>query len=175
LAAKKAALAHPGLRLAFIRQCHVYVSMFVAPSLIFFALTGALQTFRIPDQKTAPVLLQKLARAHKDDVFAVKPPRPKRPDGGGHGDHDKGDHAKDSQDQAGAPVAKTDGAKGGDAKPQPKPATEAVKWFFAIVSVAIAITTTFGIWMALAHHKRKAVMWVLLLAGAAAPVILLAL
>ena len=77
MAKSKSARGSPALRLALIRQWHVYISVFVAPSLLFFALTGALQTFRIPDEKTAPVLIQKLARVHKDDVFAMKPVRPK--------------------------------------------------------------------------------------------------
>jgi hypothetical protein len=143
----KSARAAPALRLAFIRQCHVYVSVFVAPSLLFFALTGALQTFRIPDEKAAPVVLQKLARLHKDDVFAVKPPRPRRPEGG------KGEKAAE--------------------KPAPAASTQRLKWFFSVASVAIAVTTLLGLWMALAYHKRKAVMWALLIAGIAAPVLIL--
>lgn len=145
----KSARGAPALRLSLIRQCHVYVSVFVAPTLLFFAITGALQTFRIPDQKTAPVVLQKLARLHKDDVFAVKPPRPKRPEGAHEGKPDKPPE-----------------------KPAPAPSTERLKWFFSIASVAIAVTTLLGLWMALAHHKRKAVMWALLVAGAAAPILL---
>lgn len=139
--------------LAVIRDLHVYVSVFVAPSLLFFALTGALQTFRIPDQKTVPVLIQKLARVHKDDVFAVKPQRPKRAEGG---DHDK----------AGA-------QKPPEAKPEPRASTERLKWFFAAISIGIGLTTLFGLWMALAHSRRRLVIWALLIAGAAAPVLIL--
>ena len=145
----KTARAAPALRLALIRQCHVYVSVFVAPTLLFFALTGALQTFRIPDQKEAPVVLQKLARVHKDDVFAVKPPRARKPEGG----HE----ARPAE------------------KPAPAPSTERLKWFFSIASVAIAVTTLLGLWMALAYHKRRALMWALLIAGIAAPVLLVVL
>jgi hypothetical protein len=148
-----AARANPALRLALIRQMHVYVSVFIAPSLLFFALTGALQTFRIPDQKSAPALIQKLARVHKDDVFAVKPARPKKADTAGHAKPDKPP----------------------EAAPQPRASTEALKWFFAAVSVAIAVTTLFGLWMALAYSRRKPVIWALLIAGAAAPVLILAL
>ncbi len=151
--------ARPRPAQAVIRDLHVYVSVFVAPSLLFFALTGALQTFRIPDQKTAPAVIQKLARLHKDDVFAVKPPRPKRPEGA----HEGGDH-----DKAAAP-------KPPEAKPAPKPSTEVMKWFFAAVSVGIALTTLFGLWMALAYSRRKLVVWALLIAGAAAPVLIAAM
>jgi hypothetical protein len=142
--------ANPALRLALIRQLHVYVSVFVAPTLLFFATTGALQTFRIPDQKTAPVLLVKLARLHKEDVFAPKPVRPKRPEGA-----------------AGKP------AEPRPPKVEPKASTTVLKWFFSMASVAIAISTLLGLWMALAYHKRKTVMWALLIAGAAAPVLIL--
>lgn len=139
---------------AVIRDLHVYVSVFVAPTLLFFALTGALQTFRIPDDKAAPVVIQKLARLHKDDIFAVKPPRPKRPEGGEH-------------DKAKAP-------KPPEAKPAPKPATEVMKWFFAAVSVGIALTSLFGVWMALAYSRRKLIVWALLIAGMAAPILIAA-
>jgi hypothetical protein len=165
--------ANPALRLALIRQLHVWISVFVAPSLLFFAITGALQTFRIPDQKEAPVLIQKLARVHKDDVFAVKPARPKKPEGAGARDGRGGPEAggPEKADRHG------DGAKakGGEArKPPPKPSTEVLKWFFSIVSVAIAVTTLLGLWMAVAYSRQKLVIWALLIAGAAAPILILA-
>lgn len=134
-----------------IRRLHVYASVFVAPSLLFFAMTGALQTFRIPDRPDASALLQKLARVHRDDIFAVKPARPKKPES----------------------------AKPADAKPPeqapPKASTERLKWFFAITSILIMITTLLGVWMALAYSRQKLLMWILLIAGAAAPVLILAL
>ncbi|MGZ6037723.1 MAG: hypothetical protein ACXWKR_03575 [Phenylobacterium sp.] len=146
----------PRPALAVIRDLHVYVSVFVAPSLLFFALTGALQTFRIPDDKAAPVLIQKLARVHKDDVFAVKAPRPKRPEsGGGH-------------DKAMAPTPP-------ETKPTTPASTERLKWFFTAVSIGVALTTLFGLWMAIVHSRRKPIVWILLIAGAAAPVLILAL
>jgi hypothetical protein len=58
LAKSKSPRGGPALRLAFLRQLHIYVSVFVAPSLLFFAFTGALQTFRIPDDKASPILIQ---------------------------------------------------------------------------------------------------------------------
>ena len=159
MAKPKTARANPALRLGLIRQFHIYVSVFVAPSLLFFALTGALQTFRIPDQKEAPVVIQKLARLHKDDVFAVKPPRPRRAEAAAS--HDGG-----GRNKADKPPA---------ARPQPETSTTVLKWFFASVSIGIAVTTLFGLWMALAYSRRKALLWLVLLAGAAAPMLILAL
>jgi hypothetical protein len=155
LAKAKTARGKPAMRMALIRQWHVYISVFVAPSLLFFALTGALQTFRIPDEKTAPVVIQKLARLHKDDVFAMKPQKPKRPDQGGHG--------------------KAGPERPPEPKPAPAHATEIMKWFFTVVSLGIALTTLFGLWMALANGRNRLVLWLVLLAGALAPVAIAAL
>ena len=155
MARPKTARANPALRLAMIRQWHVYISVFVAPSLLFFALTGALQTFRIPDRPDSPLVIQKLARLHKDDVFAVKPPRPRKPDAAGRD--------------------KATGPKPPETKPAPERSTEIMKWFFTAVSIGVALTTLFGLWMALAYNKRKLLLWLVLIAGAAAPVLILAL
>jgi uncharacterized membrane protein YcjF (UPF0283 family) len=150
----RSAKANPALRLAFIRQLHVYVSMFIAPSLLFFAVTGAFQTFRIPDRKDAPVVLQKLARAHKDDIFALKPaPPPKRPVAGKAEEKPKAEAAK----------------------PKTKLGTTLVKWFFVLVSIALVLTTGFGVWMALAYHRQKALLFAVLVVGAAIPILLLGL
>jgi hypothetical protein len=144
----KTARGAPALRLARLRDLHVYVSAFVAPSLIFFAATGALQTFRLPDRPQAPPVVAKLARLHKDDVFAMKPARPK-----GRGE------------RAGPPKA----------APAPKVATEALKWFFSATSVGMIASTGFGLWMALAYHRRRLILSAVLLAGAAIPALLAAL
>jgi hypothetical protein len=150
MATPKRARAKAVPRAAVIRQWHAYVSVFVAPSLLFFALTGAVQTFRIPDRKETPVVLQKLARLHKDDVFAVKPTRPKRPE---------------SASMKADPPPKA----------KPSASTEVLKWFFAITSVGIAFTTLFGLWIAFTQSRRKALLWAMLIAGAVAPVLILAM
>ena len=92
---------------------------------------------------------------HRDDVFAVKPVKPKKPEAA----------------KAGAGKA----AEAEKPKPKAKPSTEAAKWFFAIVGIAIAITTLLGLWMALAYSRQKLAIWALLIAGAASPMIILAL
>jgi len=145
--AKAAPAARPSLR-----QLHIYLSFFIAPCLIFFAVTGAFQTFRIPDEKTAPVLLQKLARVHRDDVFALKPP------------------PKAASDQA-----EPKKAAAPKAKPKPALATTLVKWFFVLTSIVMVITTLMGVWMGLAYSRDRTALWLLLLAGAAVPASLLAL
>jgi len=132
-----------------LRQIHIYLSFFIAPCLIFFAVTGAFQTFRIPDEKTAPVLLQKLARVHRDDVFAVKPAPP--------------------------PKAASEIKKPAIPKAKPALPTTLVKWFFVLTAIVMVITTLMGVWMGLAYSRNKRILLLLLLAGAAVPASLLAL
>jgi len=134
-----------------LRQLHIYLSFFIAPCLIFFAITGALQTFRIPDEKAAPVLVQKLARVHRDDIFALKPPSPPRTD----------PNVALKQPKA----------------PRPKPSLSVVmmRWFFVLASALIVITTLMGLWMGLAYSRDRMVLWLLLLAGTVLPIVLLAL
>jgi hypothetical protein len=91
-----------------------------------------------------------LARAHRDDVFALKPAPPPRA-------------AEASKPKpATAPKAKA------------SLSTEMVKWFFVLTSTLMVITTLMGLWMGLAYSRNRAVLWLLLFAGAIVPVTLLA-
>lgn len=132
----------------FVRLLHIYVSAFVAPALLFFAATGAIQVFRLPDNPEAPVMVAKLARLHKDSVFAPKPPRKSPP-------QEAGQRAR--KPEAPRPVA---------------PATTALKWFFAAVSVGMIFSTIFGLWMGLKHVRQKRWVIGLLIAGTLLPVLL---
>ncbi len=54
-----------------IRQIHFYLGVFFAPLIILFALSGALQTFRLQESPkgstyTPPAWIVKLADIHKD-------------------------------------------------------------------------------------------------------------
>lgn len=146
--------ANPALRLAAIRQWHTYVGAFIAPSVLFFALTGSLQLFALHEAHGAykpPLVIEKLGMVHKDQVFAAKPKR--------------------------APAAASAKPKAEAAKPEagPKASTQALKWLFLAVAAGLVISTCLGLWMALFHSRRKGVAWGLLLAGAAVPVLILTL
>lgn len=134
--------ANPALRLAAIRQFHVYLSVFVAPTLIFFCLTGMLQTFRIPDRTDAPAVMVKLAHLHRDTEFVQPPPK------------------KAAPPKPGAP------------KPEPKqtsPAKLGLQTFFALGALVVVATTLLGLWMALAHNRRRGLLVGVLLLGCALP------
>ena len=142
--------------MASLRVWHSYLSVFIAPSVIFFALTGALQIFNLHeahDGYRPPVLLEKLARVHKDQVFEQEerhePPPP---------------------------------AAAGDAPPPPHEEeagpvllTYALKWFFLLVALVLTTSTTLGLWIALTHITRKRVSALLLGGGCLVPLLLLIL
>jgi hypothetical protein len=142
--------------MASLRIWHSYLSVFIAPSVIFFALTGALQIFNLHeahDGYQPPALLEKLARVHKDQVFEREerhePPPPPAAAGAAPPPH---------EEEAGPGVL-----------------TYALKWFFALVALVLTTATTLGLWIALTHIARKRTSAVLLCAGCLVPLILLIL
>jgi hypothetical protein len=143
-----------------IRRWHSYIGLFVAPSVLFFALTGAAQLFSLHEAHGGyqPLaLLEKLSSVHKDQVFAL-------------GDHHP---PPDAAPHAGAepPQIQTPGP--GDHDDQPSVSTFLLKGFFLVVAIALVISTGFGLWMGLARTQRKAVGWLLVATGSLIPVVLL--
>jgi hypothetical protein len=63
-----------------IRQIHFYLGVFFAPLILLFALSGALQTFRLQESPkgsayTPPSWVVKLADIHKDQRASHEPGR----------------------------------------------------------------------------------------------------
>src|SRR5580698_2249190 len=55
-----------------LRKWHAYIGLLIAPSVLFFALTGALQIFNLHEAHgtyTPALLIEKLSAVHKDQVF----------------------------------------------------------------------------------------------------------
>ena len=65
--------------MALIRNIHSYVGLFIAPSVLFFTITGGLQLFKLHeahgDYTPAP-LVEKLGMLHKDQKFEMRRKRP---------------------------------------------------------------------------------------------------
>jgi hypothetical protein len=140
------------LRLAAVRRIHLFIGVFIAPSVLFFAVTGSLQLFSLHEAHGSyepPALIAALAKVHKDQVFAVEKKETAGPDKGN------------------AP-RRRDRGEGG-----PKATTLTLKVFFLAVAGGLIVSTCLGLWMALAASRERAVAWLLLLAGAAIPIALL--
>jgi hypothetical protein len=140
-----------------IRKWHSYIGVFIAPSVLFFASTGALQVFSLHeahgDYEPFP-LVEKLASVHKDQEFKM-------------GHHQAPAAPKDA---AGQPAPPKPEADDDDETP---PVQLALKAFFELVAISLALSTAFGLWMGLKYTRRKRVAWGLFIAGAVIPVGLL--
>ena len=133
----------------WLRQAHLYVGVVIAPSVLFFALTGSLQLFSLhePHGGYRPVpAIEKLGMLHKDQVFTLKPKAPR-------------------------PV--TAGAN--RPQPGPRPSVLALKVFFLAVAVGLTLSTLLGLWMAFTQARGKTILMALLGLGAAVPLVLVLL
>jgi hypothetical protein len=146
-----------------IRSLHAYVGTFIAPSVLFFAMTGLLQIYNLHEAHpgyTPPSFVEKLAAVHKDQRLATPhgPSAGERPPPNGSAfaqhDHDES-HGHEPRQHDGA--------------------TSLLKAFFALVAIGLIFSTGSGIWMALQHARRKRVYLVLLLTGTLVPALLAAL
>lgn len=141
-----------------IRQLHSYLGLFIAPSVLFFALTGSLQIFSLHeahDGYTPLPLIEKLAKVHRDQVFA------------------SGHHHEAEAPEADATGATPTEAASADDDDKPALSTVLLKYFFLIVALSLMLSTTFGLWMALRYNRRKRLAWTLLIVGTVIPVGLL--
>lgn len=144
-----------------LRQWHAYLGLFIAPSVLFFSLTGAIQIFNLHEAHGSyhpAVLLEKLSAVHKDQVF-------EEPHDQSAPDHDA--------DQA-APGADGEHPAANEEEKQSVP-TYALKLFFAVVSLGLITSTLIGIWMGTTLIRREGLAWALLAVGALVPIGLLAL
>ena len=145
------------------RQLHLYIGVFTAPALLFFAFTGALQTFSLHEttggSSYAPprwaVVLGQIHKKQTPVVAAKKPPKP-------------------------AAVAKPDApasqmSHGTEAAPpaikqrhHPLP----LKIFFLMVAIGLALSTITGIYMSYKYTREKSLTTVLLVFGVLIPLAL---
>lgn len=143
--------------MASVRSWHSYLSVFVAPSILFFALTGALQIFNLHeahDGYQPPALIEKLSAVHKDQVFERRGPPP-------------GSHATAPAEPHGGPLRRAHGERRSTSA-----STLLLKWFFLAVALVLAATATLGVWIGITHATRRRLSWLLLAGGALIPVML---
>ncbi|MEZ4398691.1 MAG: hypothetical protein R3B06_01635 [Kofleriaceae bacterium] len=130
-----------------LRRVHLWLGVFAAPTILFFALTGVIQVFGWHDGGAAGWVVR-LTQVHRVQSAALPPARP-RP-----------------------PAARPDDNLGVDraaARAQPPARTPIHRsrpliWFFALVSLVMMASTASG--LAIAWSFRKQRRWVLLTLGA---------
>jgi hypothetical protein len=143
-----------------IRQLHFYLGIFFAPSIIFFAFSGALQTFSLHENKEPgshnPEWIAKLADIHKDQRLPQLTEEQVA-----HAGKPEEDEAPPSSSPNSEPPA-----------PKRKPSFP-LKIFVLFMSVGLVMSSFLGIYMAFKYHRDRRIIWSLLIAGTALPIVLL--
>jgi hypothetical protein len=125
-----------------IRIAHLYLGLLLAPSILFFSFSGAMQLFHLHeadpgDTHQPPRWISTMASVHKDQSTEV---------------HEK---------------------KLRPAPAMPEPRNLALKIYFAFVAVGLIVSTLLGISMAFQYNRNRRLIWSLLIAGTAVPLLLL--
>lgn len=142
--------AHPRFRPATLRRLHTFIGVFIAPSLLFFAMTGALQLFGLHEAHGSyepPAVIEGMAKVHKDQVFAVAAKKAVGEEKDGPARH-HGDQVEDEK---------------------PRVTTLVLKAFFLVVAGGLISSTCLGLWMALIAARDTSISWLLFAAGVAIP------
>jgi hypothetical protein len=130
------------------RVWHAGISAFIAPMVIFYALSGALQIFDLHEAHGTYVpspLFSAMGRLHKEQVLAPPPPRKSKPR-----------------------------PKGPESQPPPTPpATLALQILFCLEALALVLTSLIGVWIGVTHPKYARRTWILIGLGVLFPAILL--
>ena len=139
-----------------LRQVHNYVGLFFAPMILLFALSGALQTFRLqenhdPNGPAPPRWIVWMASVHKDQ----QPPRekPRRP--------------------APPPGARAEQHRAPPAAPARMLSPLPLKIFVTGLSIGLILSTLLGITIALNNRATRRTSLMLLAAGTVVPLLLL--
>ena len=152
----------------FIRTLHLYLGVFTAPALLFFAITGGLQTFSLHEASRdgtykPPAWLASMAQLHKKQTTALPQRRPRPPEAA---------HAEGQAPTAVAGVASAASEPVGPGMSRPKKNLLPMKLFFALVSLSLLLSTLTGLYMAWRFSRRPRLIASLLLAGLLVPALL---
>jgi hypothetical protein len=156
--------------LKFVRQVHLYVGVFIAPALLFFAFTGGLQVFSLHETTRGsdykpPAWLVTLAQVHKKQTTVV-PVHKARPMDADNHQSPAAASAPAATNPAPAMQMKAEGPHDDARHPLP------LKIFFAFVSLGLFLSTLGGIYMAYRYTRRPGLVSFILAAGVLLPIAL---
>ncbi|GGG77520.1 PepSY domain-containing protein [Edaphobacter dinghuensis] len=160
-------MARKHLFLHYTRYTHLYLGVFIAPALLFFAFTGALQTFSLHETTRGssykpPAWIATLAQIHKKQTMTV--PVRKLPLPGAQAANPKSDKT-DKPDKMDKPQPSAVLAK----QHNPLP----LKLFFLLVSIGLFISTLSGLYMSYRYSRNRKLITALLITGVVIPIALL--
>jgi hypothetical protein len=138
-----------------LRQFHLYIGVFFAPAIVFFAISGGLQTFRLQQSSgwngaPAPQWIAWMASVHVDQA-KLQPEKP----------------------EAQKPRPPMDPAKAA-ARAARQQAVLSMKLFTVAIAIALTLSSLLGAALALGMKATRRVALVMLTAGSVIPIMLLA-
>ena|ERR1700693_714593 len=143
-----------------IRQLHLMLGIFFAPTIIFFSFTGAIQTFGLHEAKgTAfrpPQWVIAIAEVHKHQRLK----QPQLPEVAIGNQERPGESTRPQQ------TTITEGDRA-------TYATLALRYFVLLMTVGLITTTLLGIYMAFKYNRDKRVVCGLLFLGTSLPIAVL--
>jgi hypothetical protein len=152
------------------RLVHLYLGVFTAPALLFFAFTGAVQTFSLHETTRGsdykpPAILVELSQLHKKQTLVVPTkkaaPNPvEKPSSDRARPRDAAQPGPPSPPMTAAPPA----AKAKNLLP--------MKIFFLVVALGLFTSTLTGLYMSYKYAREKWIVTAVLTAGLAIPAIL---
>jgi len=147
-----------------IRLTHLYSGVFLAPAILFFAITGGLQMFGLHETSRGssyvpPAILVHLAQLHKKGTLTV--PVRKQPS----------QPAPAPKLEAPRPDPRPDTPRPEPSKPAHNPLP--MKIFFAITALGLVVSTLSGLIMSWKYARRKSLVTATFLAGIVIPLLLL--
>ena len=145
--------------LRLLRRYHNYLGLFFAPMIVLFALSGALQTFRLQEANgyggPPPGWIIWLASVHKDQGPPREPKlqKPRSPAATPDALHNRSNEQPSST----------------KARPSPLP----LKIFVVLLALALTVSTLMGVTIALANKSARTTSIFLLVLGTIVPIGLL--
>lgn len=143
-----------------VRRFHHYVGVFFTPAILLFAFSGALQTFRLQEEKgyggTPPSWIVWMASVHKDSSM----PRDRG------GDHKELRPPVQNRERIQAISPST-----ADSTPSRLP----MKMFVALLSIGLIISSLLGVMIALNNKATRRMSVLMLVAGVVLPLLLMIL
>jgi len=134
---------------ATIRLAHYYAGVFFAPTIIFFALSGVFQIFKLhedylatPGAQGGPIAW--MSRIHRESALLVPKVAPAKAPSRGEG-------------AAGAPP----------------PRESPFKWFAVLMGISLIGASLAGLWIAFSYPNRRRSFFATLVAGVIVPIALL--
>ncbi len=170
--------------LKYTRLTHLFIGVFIAPAILFFAFTGALQTFSLHEASRGssykpPAWIVTLGQIHKKQTPVLPVRRPPPSERAQLAEKlyksDKPAQPQPAADQFAAPAARQHPMEARPADAPPPPPSHnplPLKIFFLIVAIGLFFSTLTGLYMSYKYVRNKAIIATLLLAGIIIPVLM---